>query len=387
MTPGTANWLQNLPSSADRVNARELAASLSQAVEAGDWKQAHVLAFKLTGIAPAWEAIGSYALAAFAERKLREGLRVLRECTRLQPDQPPEFWDLMGCCLLDMGENENALTCFKNSIAACDRLPLAGVNAALANYMIRNTEQAVAILRQTARMHNNTLFVAHLLTLLTEGEEIIESQMRPLKHATPITIFACPLPAIYSGDPAIRGKIHVMDSPLIMEFQLDEVPPPPNMAVEWRKLLIAAWSDDGLHLQFGTVVKAISSTLLTLSLRKPFKRFQRRKFKRIAVKGGVKGLVICKEIRTASALDLIDLSAGGCQIHFPIAVPKGTLLNFDLIFEVPGLRSEFNLHGLVRTVRSAGKQSVLTIEFQNDPAIQSRLDGILMQHEFALRRF
>lgn len=380
-------WIQTLPSEGDRASARELADSLARAVQAKDWKQAHVLAFKLTAIAPTLEAVGPYALSAFADRKLREGIRVLQECTRLKPDQPAEFWDLLGCFLLDMGESENALSAFKHSGPSCDRLPAICVNGALGQYMARNHQEAVTLLRQGARMHTNSLLLSHLMTLLTEGEEMIESQMKPLKHATPITIFPCPYPALAAGDPAIRGQVHVMESPLLMEFRLNEVPAEPNMVVEWRKLLVAAWSDDGLHLQFGTVVKSISPTLMTLSLRKPFKRFQRRKFKRIPVKSGVKGLVVCKEIRTASVLDLIDLSAGGCQINFPISVPKGTLLNFDLIFEVGGTHSEFNIPGLARSVRGAGKQFILTVEFQIDPAVQARLETILTQNEFALRRF
>lgn len=380
-------WIQTLSSEGDRANARELSDALSRAVSAKDWKQAHVLAFKLTGLSPTLEAVGPYALAAYADRKLREGLRVLQECTRLKPDQPAEFWDLMGCFLLDMGESENAMASFKHSAPACDRSPALGVNAALGHYMSRNVQEAVNQLRLAIRMHANSILLSHLVTLLTEGEEMIESQMKPLKHATPITIFPCPYPALATGDPAIRGQIHVMESPLLMEFRLNEVPPEPNMVVEWRKLLVAVWSDDGLHLQFGTVVKSISPTLMTLSLRKPFKRFQRRKFKRIPVKNGVKGLVVCKEIRTASVLDLVDLSAGGCQINFPMAVPKGTLLNFDLIFEIGGTHSEFNLHGLVRSIRGAGKQFILTVEFQIDPAVQGRLETLINQNEFALRRF
>lgn len=381
------DWIAQLPSEADRANARELAEALAQAVRDNDWKQAHTLAFKLTALSPTPEALFPYALAAFAARKLREGVRVLRECVRLHPDQPPVFWDLLGCFLMDMGEMDEATAAFKNAASVCDQTPLACVNAALAHYMARNVERAVTILRQGGRMHPNALYLQHTLTLLTEGEEMVESQLKPLKHASPVTIFPCPFPAAIDGDPAIRGQVHMMDSPLILEFRLNETPPGLNLAVEWRKLLVAAWSDDGLHLQFGTVVKMISPTLLTLSLRKPFKRFQRRKFKRIPVKSGVKGLVVCKEIRTASVLDLIDLSAGGCQIHFPTMLPKGTLLNFDLIFEIPGLYSEFNLQGVVRTVRPQGKQFILAIEFQVDPAVQGRLEALLRQHEFAFRRF
>lgn len=379
-------WIDAIEDTEAQRRASDLADSISSLVAKGDWKRVHELAHSLAGIAPSLEALQDYLVAAVGRRQLPDALKVMTECARIQPVQPPEFWDLMGCIHLDLDRKDAAIDSFLRTMPHLEKSPATNTSLALAYHGAGNAAQAAATLSMAQHFAPESQRILCLLNLISDADASVDCD-KPLKYASPVTLFPFPVPSLAPRSLELKGSIHLMDSTVKLEVRLNDPPPSPNFLVEWRKLYVSCWADGGLHVQFGTILKSVGATLYTVSLRRPFRKVQRRKFKRIQVRSGVTGSLTSETAKTTTPLDLVDISAGGCQVLFPVKIETGDKMKMAFSFQLPGMVSSFTPVGIVRNVRTKGRQFILAIEFEMSGEDRDRLDGILKRFEFALRRF